>query len=302
MPSTRGIPLQGSTAKHDMEYPERHSSDLEDGTPVQHNPVGTATGNAPVWDGSKYVSTDVLTPTEHTAIGDTAPHHAAVTLGGGNDAGMATLATQALTVVLKDHDHTGDAGDGGQLTNIRLKGAAGWDQRTISPDPPTDPSEQGLELLIQGSSGSETAGLGGGLILKGGPGATEAGGGTVEIKGGDGGSTSGDGGDVAITGGLSPDNDGGNIALTPGTGHVANGVLKLTDPTSAKSAILDMSDLATADKTFTFPNKSGTFALLDDVGGAATSYYEPVIVVLVAGDPQFVWDLSDDIVMAEVAL
>jgi hypothetical protein len=42
---------------------------------------------------------DVLTPAEHTAIADGAPHHAAVTLGAGNDPALA-LVGQALTLTL----------------------------------------------------------------------------------------------------------------------------------------------------------------------------------------------------------
>ena len=45
---------------------------------------------------------DVLTPTEHTAIGDSSPHHAAVTLGAGNDAALA-LSGQELTLTLSGY-------------------------------------------------------------------------------------------------------------------------------------------------------------------------------------------------------
>jgi hypothetical protein len=56
--------------------------------------------------------TQYLNATRHTAVGDSAPHHAAVTLG---TAGGLSLVGQALSFTLADHDHSGDAGDGDQL-------------------------------------------------------------------------------------------------------------------------------------------------------------------------------------------
>ena len=116
MPATRGTPVQGSRSAHNVDNPDLHASDIEDGAFTVHNDPDASEGEAMVMGGAgAYVATDVLTPTEHTAIGDNAPHHAAVTLGVDNDTDMATLVAQALTVVLKDHDHSGDAGDGGVL-------------------------------------------------------------------------------------------------------------------------------------------------------------------------------------------
>lgn len=57
--------------------------------------------------GQELTLADVLTPVEHTAIGNSAPHHAAVTLGAGSDAAL-SLAGQVLTLadVLTPAEHT----------------------------------------------------------------------------------------------------------------------------------------------------------------------------------------------------
>lgn len=54
------IPIEGDRAAFDsVNYPAVHASDLEAGTPVQHNPTGASVGDAPVWDGAKWVATAV---------------------------------------------------------------------------------------------------------------------------------------------------------------------------------------------------------------------------------------------------
>jgi len=61
---------------------------------------------------------DVLTATEHTAIGNSAPHHAAVTLAVGET--ELGLSGQELSFTLGNHDHSGDAGDGGLLSDYGI--------------------------------------------------------------------------------------------------------------------------------------------------------------------------------------
>lgn len=135
----RGVPMPGDRAAWDETlYGSLHARDIKDATFIHHmdpehplprrydqlldvDTTGVVDGDAMLYDETteKWLPADVLTPTEHTAIGDAAPHHAEVTLGAGNDADMATLFTQELTVVLKDHDHS-VAGEGGKfaLTNL----------------------------------------------------------------------------------------------------------------------------------------------------------------------------------------
>ncbi len=49
------------------------------------------------------------------------------------------------------------------------------------------------------------------------------------------------------------------------TVRVSSTALSLFNTTGGKAGIIDTSSIATSDKTYTFPNKSGIFALLDDV-------------------------------------
>jgi len=69
--------------------------------PAEHDPVTLGAGSdaALSISGQELTLADVLTPTEHTAIGNSSPHHAPVTLGGGSDAALA-LSGQELTLTL----------------------------------------------------------------------------------------------------------------------------------------------------------------------------------------------------------
>lgn len=63
------IPIKSDRSARDSKgYPAYHATDLEDGTPVQHNPTGANAGDAPVWDGSKWVATPIATQTELETI------------------------------------------------------------------------------------------------------------------------------------------------------------------------------------------------------------------------------------------
>ena len=55
---------------------------------------------------------------------------------------------------------------------------------------------------------------------------------------------------------------GGDISFQPGAGTDTNGFVFISDASSSYSAIFDTSLLATSDKTYQFPNKSCTFAML----------------------------------------
>lgn len=111
-------------------------------------------------------------------------------------------------------------------------------------------------------------------------------GGQIQFTAGNGGATSGKGGDLVFYGGSATNggSDGGDIYIVPGNknGGGTDGKLLIGNhPTSPIYAILDRSLLATSNKTFTFPNVSGTFALTgltgtkvyyvaDSSGGAVT--------------------------------
>ena len=118
------------------------------------------------------------------------------------------------------------------------------------------------------------ANAGGAAALYGGtPGATGAGG-TATIQGGAGGATSGNGGNVNILGGNATNGvaSGGPILLIPGKG-VGGGkdgkIVLYQNVDSSYGAILDRSLIASSDKTYTFPNKSGTFAMTSDIPAGA---------------------------------
>jgi hypothetical protein len=165
------------------------------------------------------------------------------------------------------------------------------------------PGLAGSDISIQSGIGY-TTGDGGNLQLLAGQGGATGGGGNNFVKGGDAGLTYGNGGALQLNAGISPtsgnggkveitggsggatDGNGGNVEIVPGVayGIGTDGLLKLVDPTSGKAAVLDMSDLTASDKTFTFPDKSGTFALTSDIhpdfdtlplvdSGASGSYY-----------------------------
>jgi hypothetical protein len=68
---------------------------------AHHAPVTLGAGSDAALGlvGQELTLADVLTPAEHTAIGNGAPHHAAVTLGAGNDAALAMVG-QELTLTM----------------------------------------------------------------------------------------------------------------------------------------------------------------------------------------------------------
>ena len=124
------------------------------------------------------------------------------------------------------------------------------------------------------------SGNGGNFYGEGGNGGATGNGGYVEFDGGNGGSTSGTGGFVYLYGGNASggDSNGGDIQIQAGSKHgggldgnitiSSGGITILEGDTAVKIlsadseyALLDTSQLTTTDKTFTFPNISGTFVL-----------------------------------------
>ncbi len=119
----------------------------------------------------------------------------------------------------------------------------------------------GTVNVFAGSGGG--SGIGGLVEISSGQGGTTGNGGSIDIFAGSGGATSGNGGDLTLTAGN-----------TPGTG--TDGHVSIADPTSSISAIFDTTLLASSNKTFTFPNASGTFAL---VGAGGAQYQSATFVV-----------------------
>jgi len=104
------IPEYGDRASWRTDYASgaTHADDWVAGD-SHHAPVTLGAGSdaALALAGQELTLADVLTPAEHTALGNSAPHHAPVTLGAGSDAALG-LAGQELTLadVLTPAEHT----------------------------------------------------------------------------------------------------------------------------------------------------------------------------------------------------
>ncbi len=131
-----------------------------------------------------------------------------------------------------------------------------------------------LSAAHAGALDADTFGHGGGITLSSGDGIGTGYGGAATMTAGAGGSgatgasvtalggdklVAGNGGDLILTGGL-PDNDG-----IRGTVQIHN--VKIYSSSSEKCAIFETLPTWTTDKTYTFPNKSGTFAMTSDITG-----------------------------------
>jgi hypothetical protein len=153
--------------------------------------------------------------------------------------------------------------------------------------------------VVEGGNGGEDGGPGGVVIIQGGPGGPGGAGGSLSMNGGGatgtgngggffmggGSAEDGTGGDFNLEGGTAgasgtTNSRGGSINLTGGQGNFNgattgyggdvfivggegtsgnNGHIKLADATTYNAAVVDVSPL-TGDKTFTFPDQSGTFS------------------------------------------
>ena len=121
------------------------------------------------------------------------------------------------------------------------------------------------------------SGDGGGFQFSGGNGEPSLGtgnGGDVQFYAGDGGGAGGNGGNFILEAGIAQagNSNGGNVEFRvgAGTGSGTDGKFQFLPVGSIVRGILDFSLIATTDKTFTFPNTSGTFAL---TGLAGTKVY-----------------------------
>lgn len=111
--------------------------------------------------------------------------------------------------------------------------------------------------LMDGSSIAIIAGVGDNYLS----------GGHVEVNGGYGGSGGGNGGRLELSGGdaTGGNGSGGNVEFRTGlkVGSGTYGVYKFFDPSQSNAGVLDFSLINSSNKTFTFPNVSGTFGLIE---------------------------------------
>lgn len=100
----------------------------------------------------------------------------------------------------------------------------------------------------------------------------------IEVVGND--AASGNSGYVALYGGVGTagNANGGNVILSPGSadGSGTDGTVQIQDAVSGDSLTIDLTEL-TDNHTVTFPDKDGTVAYMDDIGGGS-------VVSVVAGN------------------
>lgn len=128
----------------------------------------------------------------------------------------------------------------------------------------TSTDSDGGGIVIRGGQG-DGAGDGGNVEIIGRDAPTTGNGGQITLTSGAGGATSGSGGNITISasGATAGGGNGGNVLIGAGQKNGAGtvGTVQVVDPVSGFSAILNTASLASTNKTFTFPNSSGTFAL-----------------------------------------
>ncbi len=138
-----------------------------------------------------------------------------------------------------------------------------------------DGTGQGGNVDIDGGQGGASNGGGGDVTMSAGMGGGSAAGGSAFVFGGPGGSTAGNGGLVRIQGGdaTAGGSNGGSVDLIGGqpNGVGTKGLIRIKDGASTVFAILNTATLASTDKTFTFPNASGTIALTSDIPAAGAN-------------------------------
>lgn len=211
-----------------------------------------------------------------------------VYINGGNDdsASTRTLSNPPSSKsVVVTGGSGGATGDGGWIT---FHGGVGG-------------STSGLGGLLEfraGAGGPNSAG--GNYVANAGAGHGTGNGGFASLGAGDAldGDGSGNGGDAILSAGfangltgnggdaifeagdgaLNGNGNGGNVLLQPGLGNGSgvDGFIKLfQNADSAYAAKLDLSLISSSDKTFTFPNTTGTIALTSNIPTTASGAYSP---------------------------
>lgn len=144
----------------------------------------------------------------------------------------------------------------------------------------------GGRFIFTGGNGFGSS-AGGSFTLTAGNGGATGGGGPISLTAGNGGATSGAGGAVSLTGGngTAGSANGGQVVLRGGlkASGGADGYVKIVDPTSLIAAIFSTASLASSDKTFTFPNETGTILTSATTTISTTSLTGTGTVTLASG-------------------
>lgn len=150
------------------------------------------------------------------------------------------------------------------LNDLLTIGAANGESGIVTPWGTTG-NDSGGSFSIETGAGIGT-GFGGSMTLLTGNGGENGSGGPVYILAGSGGLSGGKGGDVEIWAGGAQggNNNGGDVTFASGnkSGSGTLGTFKFKINPRTDYGILDFSSINTSDKTFTFPNDSGTLTLL----------------------------------------
>jgi len=314
----RGEPLPGdrSAWKTDTEpHGQLHAQDITHEEAKYHLPYwDAANGEAPIFNSTTgfWEPADVLTPAEHTAIGDGAPHHAEVTLAA-SAAVLMDLAGQAISLDVQDAKKALMGPVSGAaaaptfrvLANTDLPDPLGFALAatpltiaagavTVTRSLHTLTSQAGLadDLDTITAAGDRTL-----LLLQ----ATATH--TITIKHGTGNISLNGAADFVLSGEktlllfwngtkwVDVGAGGGALADHDHSGHAGDG------------GTFDAANLTSGAST------DGQVLTSDGAGGAAwetpptvTTYWEPTIAVVAAGDPHLIFTGDDDIVMVEVPI
>lgn len=165
-----------------------------------------------------------------------------------------------------------DLGTNSLVTDeVRTNDATTPSNLSVNTGDATSGDNSGGILNITTGNGSGT-GNGGAFNVNGGTGGASGTGGSLTFNAGNGHPSGGGGGAVTFGAGSAQagDNAGGDLTFSvgSGTGSGADGRFVFAGNSSdGSSAELNFDGLTTTDKTFTFPNTSGTIALTSDVSG-----------------------------------
>lgn len=292
-------------------------------TQVQFNDSGAFGGDANFeWDKNAtnlYLSgrVGILPHDNISGSGDDLFIESGSSTGGGGDGGILSLTTGSP-------NGNGNGGQLALSTNAGIGSGAGGDiDITTGSGGATSGTGGNVNMVAGNAQGGNSNGGFVGIFAGNGFGSGDGGsadfdagnagstgnGGDVFIDGGAGGATSGVGGNINIIAGAAQggNSNGGNVNINSGN-HTGSGVdgyidiysqsagIGISDSTSptkiilstdsnTKSVILDASLIATSNKTFTFPNQTGTFVV--DVASVdlatqaaaitATTLFTPVI-------------------------
>jgi len=178
---------------------------------------------------------------------------------------QATAATTGNALNIYAGSGGSSTGYGGDLTISAGQAGTGAD------------GDGGYLYLYGGQGGNTNGGWGGDVRILAGKGGNGGGnGGDLRFQAGNGGTTDGSGGDAYFSGGdaTATNGDGGHVTLTAGIkqGSGSYGTISFSTEDSLygfsgniSQGILNFANINTTDKTFTFPNASGTIALTSDI-------------------------------------